>query len=318
MRIRPHSTSASSESLHLKLPGRPLLALLTMSILWGYGWTALKLGLIDAPPFTFTALRMSLSAACLLLMLPLTGRSLLPRRIPELLGLAAVQTSLLFICSTWAVHEGSAGRVAFIVYTMPFFTLLFAWPLLGERVRGLQWLAIALAAAGLISIIQPWHRYGNMESNLLALGAGITWAVGAILVKQLQAREPMDLLSMTAWQMVFGSIPLIAIAWYLPEDPIVWSTRFITVLAFVSVVITAFGWMLWMYALNNLEAGTASLATLAAPPIAMISSAMIFDENPNVFEIAGMCLIGVALLVLSVHAIRGARLTAEITGSMRR
>jgi drug/metabolite transporter (DMT)-like permease len=182
----------------------------------------------------------------------------------------------------------------------------------------LQWLAIALAAAGLLSIIQPWHRYGSIESSLFALGAGITWAVGAILVKQLQAREPMDLLSMTAWQMVFGSIPLIAISWSLPEDPIVWSGRFIGVLAFVSIVITAFGWMLWMYALDNLEAGTASLATLAAPPIAMISSAMIFDESPNTFEIAGMCLIGAALLVLSLNAIRAAKVIAEMTGSAQR
>ena len=294
------------ESLLLKLPGRPVIALLTMSILWGYGWTALKVGLLDAEPFKFTALRMSLGAICLLLMLPLTGRSFRPQRVPELIGLAAVQTSLLFTLSTWAVVEGSAGRVAFMVYTMPFFTLLFAWLILGERIRGLQWLAIALAGSGLLAIIQPWHFHGNMASNIFAIGAGITWAVGAIMVKRLQARAPMDLLSMTAWQMAFGCVPLIMFALLAPEGPIVWSPRFIGTLALISVVITAFGWMLWMYALDNLEAGTAGLATLAAPPVAMISSAIIFGEQPNTPEVVGMALIAGALLVLSVHAMRPA------------
>jgi len=291
--------------VHLR--GRPLLALLTMSLLWGYGWTAMKIGLIDAEPFKFTALRMSLSALCLLAVLPLTGRPFWPTRVPELLRLAVVQTSLLFTLSTWAVAQGTPGRVAFLVYTMPFFTLLFAWPFLGERVRGLQWLAIALAGCGLVAIIQPWHMHGNGWANGLAIAAGIAWGAGAIMVKRLQNRAPMDLISMTAWQMFFGSIPLVAFAYWFPEAPIVWSTRFIFMLFLISVVITGIGWMLWVYALSNLEAGTASMVTLAAPVVAIVTSSMHFGERPGPLELAGMCLIGIALLVLSVHAMRNAK-----------
>lgn len=269
-----------------------------MSVLWGYGWVALKIGLLDAAPFTFTALRMTLSAVCLLLMLRLTGRRVSPARVGELAALALVQTSLLFTLSTWAVAQGSPGRVAFLVYTMPFFTLLFAWPLLGERVRGRQWLSVGLAAGGLLAIVQPWHLYGSASSNALALGAGAAWAMGAVMVKRLQQREPMDLLSMTAWQMLFGSLPLIVLAAVVPEPAIVWSPRFVTVLVLISVVITAGGWMLWMYALDKLEAGTASLATLAAPPIAMLASAWQLGERPNAVEVLGMGLILMALLTL--------------------
>ncbi len=291
----------------MNLPARPLLALLTMSVLWGYGWVALKLGLLDAEPFTFTALRMSLSAVCLLLMLRLTKRPVLPRRVPELVTLGMVQTAALFTLSTWAVARGNPGRVAFLVYTMPFFTLLFARVWLGERVPGRQWLAIALAAAGLAAIIQPWRMHGSMTSNGLALGAATAWAAGAVMVKRLQRRAPMDLLSMTAWQMVFGSLPLLALALSIDEAPIVWSPRFVAVLLLVTVVITAGGWMLWMYALDKLEAGTAGMATLAAPPIAMAASALQFGERPNVLEALGMALIVLALLVLSLNAMRAPR-----------
>lgn len=288
----------------------PLLALVLLSILWGYGWAALKIGLLDAEPFRFTALRMSLSAVSLLLLLRLSGRPMRPRRIPELFRLGMIQTAALFTLSTWAVHEGSAGRVAFLVYTMPFFTLLFAWPALGERVRGMQWVAVLVAAAGLAAIIQPWHLHGSMTSNMLAVAAGAVWALAAIMVKRLQQREPMDLISMTAWQMAFGCVPLLAVAWWIPEAPVVWSARFVFILILIAVVITAAGWLLWVYALNNLSAGLAGLATLAAPPIAMVSSAIHFGERPDLFEMSGMVLIAVALLVLSVQNLRGTRAAA--------
>ena len=303
------SCPASSETvgeLDLNAPLRPMLALIIMSILWGSGWTALKIGLIDAPPFKFTALRMCVSALCLLALLPLTGRSFIPTRVSELVALALVQTSLLFTLSTLAIAYGSVGRIAFVVYTMPFFTLLFAWFLLGERVRGSQWIAIILAGGGLISIVQPWSIGATFLSNLLAVGAGATWAMGAVMVKRLQQRESMDLLSMTAWQMAIGSIPLLIISSRIPEAAIVWSPRFVAVLIFIAIFITALGWMLWVYALDNLEAGTASLATLASPLIAMMTSAIYFKERPSSVELTGMGLIFAALLVLSVRAMRPA------------
>ena len=139
----------------MQLKGKPLAAIVVMSILWGYGWTVIKVGLIDAPPFKFTALRLSFSALFLLAMLPLTGRSLRPTRWRELLALAFVHTTLLFSLSTWAVAEGSAGRVAFMVYTMPFFTLIFAWLLLNEKVQRAQLGAVILATFGLAAIVKP-------------------------------------------------------------------------------------------------------------------------------------------------------------------
>lgn len=109
---------------------------------------------------------------------------------------------------------------------------------------------------------------------------------------------------MTTWQMVLGSLPLFGLAWWAGEAPIVWSPRFIGVMVLIAVFITAVGWMLWMYALNNLEAGTASLATLAAPPIAIVASAVHFGERPGPVELTGMGLIVLALLTLSLNGMR--------------
>ena len=45
-----------------------------------------------------------------------------------------------------ALAGGGAGRTSVLVFTMPFWTLLLAWPVLGERVRGLQWIALVARA----------------------------------------------------------------------------------------------------------------------------------------------------------------------------
>ena len=283
---------------------RPLLALLGMSLIWGYGWTVLKFGLLDAEPFDFNAARMSLSTLCLFLLVLVTGRPLRPKRVPELIILGLGQTTLLFTFSTWAIDSGNVGRVAFLVYTMPLFTVVLAWPFLGERIHGFQWVSVFLATFGLILLVRPWENSGSWLGNTLSVGAGITWAVGAIMIKRFQKKEPMDLISMTAWQMAFGTIPLLFLAWYIPETPIVWSSRFIFMLAIISIAMTAAGWCLWIYALDRLDAGTASLGTLIAPIIAVVTAAIHFGELPLISDVFGMAAIATALLTLSLHTMR--------------
>ena len=52
------------------------------------------------------------------------------------------QTTVNMGSTTMAVADGGAGRAAVLVFTMPFWTVLLAWPVLGERVRGIQWIAV--------------------------------------------------------------------------------------------------------------------------------------------------------------------------------
>src|SRR5690606_33014162 len=110
-----------------------------------------------------------------------------------------------------------------LAYTMPFWTLLLAWLALGERLRPLQWLAVALAGGGLLLILQPWDMQTSALSKLLALAAGFCWAASVIVAKRLRARHQVDLLALTTWQLVLGMIPLLVVALLVPERPVEWS-----------------------------------------------------------------------------------------------
>ncbi len=38
----------------------------------------------------------------------------------------------------WALEAGGTGKTAILVYTMPFWVLIMAWPFLSERITGLN------------------------------------------------------------------------------------------------------------------------------------------------------------------------------------
>ena len=295
----------------MKLPVVPLIALFVLSGIWGYSWVFLKLGAYDAGPFWFAGLRTFIGSQVLLLALPLTGRAMLPTRIGELVLLGLVNTTALVGFSQWSLVEGGAARTSVLVYTMPFWTLLIAWPVLNERIRGLQWPAIALALAGLVVIVQPWSLGGHLASNGLALAAAVCWSASAIMTKRLLAREPMDLLRMTAWQMFFGSVVLLVLALMADDVGVVWSERFISSLLITSVVSTALGWLLWVYLLDYLSAGVASMTMLIVPVIAVASAAWQLGETLALSDLTGIVLILIGLGMLSAAALRQHR---EMTG----
>ena len=197
---------------------------------------------------------------------------------------------------------------------MPFWTLLLAWIFLGERIQGRQWIAVALALAGQVLILAPWKFQGNLLSSMLAVAAGIIWAVSSILIKRYGKNHTLDAFSMSAWQLAIGALPLIAVAWAVPSPPIQWTWQLIACLLFSGLGATALCWVIWMYILEVLPAGTASLGTLAIPAIAVIGAALQLGEYPAPHEIQGMLLVAAALALLSFLGVRQHRRDDPVLG----
>jgi drug/metabolite transporter (DMT)-like permease len=187
-----------------------------------------------------------------------------------------------------------------LIFTMPIWTLLLAWPILGERVRGKQWLAAASTLTGLLLIIEPWDMHASLFSKFLGLMAALCWAIGTILIKRLRANTPVDLLTLTTWQMLLGAIPLILLSFIVPEPPTQWTMSYIGILGFMSIFSTAMCWWLWIYILDRVPAWEASLSILGTPVVAILASRLTFGEQFKGTEIAGILLIGGGLALLSL------------------
>lgn len=278
----------------------PALALIVLSLTWGYTWVLAKQGLAYAPPFTFAAERCVGAALALVIALRLSGRKLTLVAPRQTIAIGLAQVSGFMIFQTWALVEGGPGKTAVLIFTMPIWTLLLAWPILGERVRGKQWLAAASTLGGLLLIIEPWDMHASLFSKFLGLMAALCWATGTILIKRLRSTTPVDLLTLTTWQMIFGAVPLVLLGFIVPERATDWSLSYVGILIFMSIASTAMCWWLWIYILDRVPAWEASLSVLGTPVVAILSSRLTFGEAFKTSEIAGILLIGGGLALLSL------------------
>lgn len=285
-------------------PRGGIAALVILCLIWSYGWVVMKEGLRFADPFDYAALRTLPGALLIFAVLVARSRPLSLRAPRRTFVLGMFQTVGFNGFASLALVTGAAGKTAVLVYTMPFWTLLFAWPLLGERIRGAQWLAVALAGAGLLLVIEPWQLGGTLAAKVLAVLTGISWAVSAVLAKKWREALGSDLLRLTAWQMLLGGLVLGAIALAVPSRPVDWTPYFWFLLIYATVLGTVSGWLLWLYVLQRLPAGVAGLSIMAVPALGVLFSRLQLGEAPAAVEAAGMTLICASLAVLSWRALR--------------
>ncbi len=282
------------------------LALALLALIWGYNWVVMKIGLEYAQPFTFSALRTLLGALSLFLLLLILRRPLRPPPLGWTVAVGVLQTTGFVGLLMWALESGGAGKTSVLTYTMPFWLLLLAWAFLGERLRGVQWAAVALALAGLVLVLEPWSLQGTL-SSALAVAGGFCWAASAVVVKRMQVRHEVDILSLTTWQMLVGSLPLVLIAAVTWQGSPEWTWQFALALLYNVTLGNALAWFLWLFALRRLPAGAAGIATLATPVIGVTTAWIQLGERPSAGEAAGMALIIAALVIVTARGLLGGR-----------
>lgn len=279
-----------------------LAAFAFLALVWGYNWVVVKVALDYAAPFVFAAERVLGGGVFLLVLLPLFRKPFWPRHPWRALLLGLLQTSVFTGCTTWALVHGGAGKSAVLVFTMPFWLLLLAPFFLHERLRGLQWLAVVLAFAGLMLIFAPWRHGADLGSSALAIGGGIAWALSVLVAKRIPVSGSWDLLSLTGWQMVLGSLPLILLAWWVPGRSTDWTGVYAAALVYNVVLATALAWLLWLFIVGRLPATVSGLSSLIIPVVGVLSGWLQLGERPGAEDAVGMLLVFTALLLLPLAA----------------
>ncbi|MBP9020306.1 MAG: EamA family transporter [Syntrophobacterales bacterium] len=278
-----------------------VLALAVMSLIWGYNWIIMKEAVKYCSAFDFAALRTFFGALVLFSFLISTGRNLRPQQVPLTILLGLLTTTGCVGLSTWALETGGAGKTAVLVYAMPFWLLLLSRPLLGERIESIQRVAVAVALVGLVAILEPWHTDGSVQGNLLAVSSGISWAGGAVALKIIHRRaRDFDLISVTTWQLFFGSLPLVVVALVVPDRPIAWTPYLAGAVLFNIVFTSIVALLLWFYSLRELPAGIAGMGTLATPVIGVVAAAVQLGESLSLWEFSGMALIMAGLVLITL------------------
>ncbi len=282
-----------------------LLVLLILTLIWSYNWVVMKAALQFSGPFTFSALRYGFGTVVLFLALTLRQVPLHPPPLAPTILIGLAQTMVFQALVQWALVDGGAGKTALFAYTMPFWVVLINWLAFGERPAPRILLSLATAGGGLWLLLAPWLGSTQLGSGGLAVCGGIGWAVGVVASKRLFARRQVNALSLTAWQMLFGSLGLIAIALAVPERTIDWSPWFYAALAYNAILSSGLAWLMWSWIVERLPAHVAGLSSLAVPVAGVGFAWLQLGERPSPTDAAGIVLIVAALALATLRFRRG-------------
>lgn len=289
---------------------RALFALAIVSLVWSFNWIVMKQALQYSGPFEFSALRYAIGCVILFGVLLIRGASLRPPPLLQTMLIGVSQTAGFQALVQWALVDGGAGKTALLAYTMPFWVVLITWALLSERPTRRHQISIGIAAIGLLLVIEPWHGLGGEKSAALAILGGLAWGIGVVLSKRLFARGGVSVLSLTAWQMLFGTMGLILIAALVPERGFDWTPWFVGAVAYNAVLASCLAWLLWSYVVEQLPTHVAGMSSLVIPLAGIGFAWVLLGERPSLIEAIGIAAIGIALAVLNLGGKKPSKLAS--------
>src|SRR3954447_1326684 len=257
-----------------------LLCLLVTAVGWGLNWPVMKLLLREWPPLAARGTAGIAAALGLAVLAALRGKRLAvpPRAVPRPLLAAALNVTAWMGLATVSLLWLTAGEGALLVYTMPIWATLLAWPILGERPTAGRLAALALGVAGVVVLLAgtaghgPGPEAGRLPGVALALGSAVLFALGTVLLRRPLGPPP---LATTAWQVGLGCVPLLA-AGLLAErpDPHALTATGWAAMAYMTVVPMGVCYLCWFAALRRLPPATASIATLLVPLVGVLAAAL--------------------------------------------
>lgn len=278
-----------------------------LTIIYALCYVAIKAGLPFMAPLRFAGLRALAGGLLMLGLLVALRRPLLPRREDWrwVAGLGITSTTIAFAAMFLSPGLAGAGIASVLGNAQPIFAVALAVPLLGERLTPAKQAALVLGTLGVVLIALPSIAASGafgVVGPALALGASLSLAVGSVIAKRMGPE--VDLLSVSAWQLILGSLPLLVVSGL--AEPGAWinlDPRFLGILAFLAVAETALPTPLWYWLLRRDEVGRLSLFLFLVPVLGVVLAAVVFGERISAFEVVG---IGATVVAIGVAAFNSA------------
>ena len=282
------------------LPWPHLLLALAIMLVWGTNFVIIRIALQHVPALLLATLRF------VFVLFPavfFVKRPQVPWRHLAAYGLliGAGQFGLLFIAMKADI---SPGLVSLVIQTQVFFTIALAMALTREKVRGYQWLGLALAFAGLGVIALHASKAAATPLGLgLTLTAALCWGLGNSVSR---ASGRVNMLAYVVWSSLFAVPPLLLLslifdgwpairAGLTHADPATWAA-----VLWQAVGNSLFGYAAWGWLLARHPTATVAPMALLVPIVGMAAAAWWIAEPMPLWKLAATALImsGLALNLL--------------------
>ncbi|HYP78285.1 MAG TPA: drug/metabolite exporter YedA [Polyangiaceae bacterium] len=275
-----------------------IAALLSLYLVWGSTYYAMRIALVTLPPYLMAATRFSIAGFLLFAFLLLRGARLPSLR--EWLAAGAVGTLLLVMGNGFvllAERSVDSGTAATVVATMPLWMAGLGW-LLGERPRARELLGLGFGFSG-IAVLHSGDGLALMGTNgLLIVLAPIAWAVGSLCSRRL----PMPNGSMSsACQMLLAGVLMVFVALLRGErleGPV--SLESFVALGYLIVFGSLLGFSAYGYLLSKTRPLIATSYAYVNPVVALAIGALLGGERLSLRKLGACALTAVGVLIVTL------------------
>ena len=209
---------------------------------------------------------------------------------------------LLFI---WAVNNQHMLEASLGYFINPLVNVVLGMVFLGERFRRMQWLAVALAACGVL--VQLW-TFGSLP--VIALGLAFSFAFYGLMRKKIAVDAQTGMLVETLWLLPVAAIYLFGIAdsatSHMGQNPMS-----LNLLLMAAGVVTTIPLLCFTGAATKLRLSTLGFFQYIGPTLMFLLAVVFYGETPGMDKMVTFAFIWVALAIFVMDAIYTLRRTPK-------
>jgi O-acetylserine/cysteine efflux transporter len=279
------------------IPMTHFLLAISIGLIWGVNFIAIKIGVQEISPYMLAVLRFFFTSIPAVFFIK---RPPVPFKIILAYGLSmfTAQSVFLFV----AIMQGlPTGLASVLGQTQIFFTMALAVLFLKEKVYWWNLVGVAISIIG-IGMIGLHVQLSIPLMGLFAMfAAAFAWSIGNVISKKyLQKIEVVPLVvwgSLVAWpplllgivasEQTVGCITCLA--------HISWSS--IGAVLYITLCSTLFGFAVWGWLLKKHPVSTIAPFSLLVPIFGLLSSVIVFHESMNTWKLCAIALVFIGLCI---------------------
>lgn len=278
---------------------RHRLMLLASVFIWGSSFVVSKLGIMSMPPFLFKSLR-CLCVIPLMFFVPRPKES-----IYLIMGIGSLWGVLQGGLGTFALTLGVTSSIsALIIQLSIFFSALFAWQIIGERLHLHSLVGMFLGFLGVGIALSGNADFTWSDGTVIVFLSSISWALGNVLLKKANSKHP---LSLAIWMVGTGSIPLLIISAIFEGPELITQTLIninlyeLGLILYSGLLIAVLAPYLWIKLLKIYPASQITPYCFLEPVLAIVLGSLFVGEHINYLLLIGLVVVIISLAVGEGH-----------------
>ena len=278
----------------------PIFLLILLILVWTSVWSLFKVVIEAIPPLSF---RVIIGVPAFFLLLFLGFKKVKTIYVPKsdfkpLLLISFFNVTLWQVLMLYGINMLGGGRAAVLTYTMPVWATIFASIFGYEKINMSIIISLIFGMIGIFFLSLEINVFENMLGFLITLSAGLSWAIGTMIVKYGGIKS--DGLIVAGWQQIIGIIPIIPFALYFDLGNF-GSIDYRHILIIIYGIFLSSAYTYWAYftILQKFSVNVTSISVMAVPILAILVDYALVNVKFSSYDLLALIFIVTGIYVVA-------------------